>query len=225
MAVALAPIERGRGRGAPPLAARSAAPRSGRAAGRRSTSRPPPREPSPRSRASPLARPEIAELEINPLLVTAGRRRSALDARIVLGDARKEPTMLAEGTFEGKVAIVTGGGGGLGRAMALEFARLGAAVVVAGRRPEPLEETVARDRGLGRRRPIRSRPTSATRSRSTRSMATRPRAVSAAWTSSSTTRPATSSFAARISRRTAGGRSSASSSTAASCARAPPGDG
>ena len=31
----------------------------------------------------------------------------------------------------------------MGRAMALEFARLGAAVVVAGRRPEPLSETVA----------------------------------------------------------------------------------
>ena len=51
--------------------------------------------------------------------------------------------MLAEGTFEGKVAIVTGGGSGLGRAMAREFARLGAAVVVAGRRAEPLDETVA----------------------------------------------------------------------------------
>src|SRR6187431_400354 len=50
--------------------------------------------------------------------------------------------MLAEGTFDGKVALVTGGGSGLGRAFALEFARLGAGVVVAGRRPEPLEETV-----------------------------------------------------------------------------------
>jgi NAD(P)-dependent dehydrogenase (short-subunit alcohol dehydrogenase family) len=50
--------------------------------------------------------------------------------------------MLAEGTFEGKVALVTGGGSGLGRAFALEFGRLGAGVVVAGRRPEPLDETV-----------------------------------------------------------------------------------
>src|SRR5436190_18986732 len=49
--------------------------------------------------------------------------------------------MLAEGTFAGKVALVTGGGTGLGRAFALGFARLGAEVVVAGRRPEPLEET------------------------------------------------------------------------------------
>jgi NAD(P)-dependent dehydrogenase (short-subunit alcohol dehydrogenase family) len=50
--------------------------------------------------------------------------------------------MLPERTFDGKVAIVTGGGSGLGRAMALELARLGSAVVVAGRREEALGETV-----------------------------------------------------------------------------------
>jgi NAD(P)-dependent dehydrogenase (short-subunit alcohol dehydrogenase family) len=51
--------------------------------------------------------------------------------------------MLPDGTFDGRTAIVTGGGTGLGRAMALELGRLGASVVVAGRRPEPLEETVS----------------------------------------------------------------------------------
>jgi NAD(P)-dependent dehydrogenase (short-subunit alcohol dehydrogenase family) len=51
--------------------------------------------------------------------------------------------MLPEGTFEGRTAVVTGGGSGLGRAMALELARAGAAVVVAGRREEPLAETVS----------------------------------------------------------------------------------
>ena len=64
--------------------------------------------------------------------------------------------MLAEGTFDGKVAIVTGGGSGMGRAMALEFARLGAAVVVAGRRAEALEETIALvedDGGVGHAKP------------------------------------------------------------------------
>src|SRR5918999_1724222 len=50
--------------------------------------------------------------------------------------------MLPEGTFAGKAAIVTGGGSGIGRALALELARLGAAVAVAGRRHEPLAETV-----------------------------------------------------------------------------------
>jgi NAD(P)-dependent dehydrogenase (short-subunit alcohol dehydrogenase family) len=59
--------------------------------------------------------------------------------------------MLAEGTFAGKVAVVTGGGSGMGRAMAIEFARLGAAVVVAGRRPDPLGETVAAIESAGGR--------------------------------------------------------------------------
>jgi NAD(P)-dependent dehydrogenase (short-subunit alcohol dehydrogenase family) len=47
------------------------------------------------------------------------------------------------GLLDGQVAIVSGGGSGLGRASALELAALGARVVVCGRRPEPLEETAA----------------------------------------------------------------------------------
>jgi NAD(P)-dependent dehydrogenase (short-subunit alcohol dehydrogenase family) len=65
--------------------------------------------------------------------------------------------MLTEGCYAGQVAIVTGGGSGMGRAMALEFARLGAAVVVAGRRPEPLDETVALIEAAGGR--AHARPT------------------------------------------------------------------
>ncbi len=46
--------------------------------------------------------------------------------------------------FTGRVAVVTGGGTGMGAASAMLFAKFGADVVIAGRRPEPLEETAAK---------------------------------------------------------------------------------
>ena len=42
-------------------------------------------------------------------------------------------TALPPGTFEGEVVVVTGGGTGLGKAMALEFGRLGAGVAILSR--------------------------------------------------------------------------------------------
>jgi citronellol/citronellal dehydrogenase len=47
------------------------------------------------------------------------------------------------GLLDGQVGIVTGGGSGLGRAIALELAALGMHVVVCGRRRQPLDETRA----------------------------------------------------------------------------------
>jgi 2-deoxy-D-gluconate 3-dehydrogenase len=45
--------------------------------------------------------------------------------------------------FAGRVAIITGGGKGIGRQIAIAFARAGAHVVVAGRHPDALNSTAA----------------------------------------------------------------------------------
>ena len=43
--------------------------------------------------------------------------------------------------FQGKVALVTGSGTGIGQAIAKKFVENGASVIILGRRKEPLEET------------------------------------------------------------------------------------
>jgi NAD(P)-dependent dehydrogenase (short-subunit alcohol dehydrogenase family) len=43
---------------------------------------------------------------------------------------------LPDGTFDGRVVIVTGGGTGLGKGIALEFARLGATIAIVSRSPD-----------------------------------------------------------------------------------------
>lgn len=53
--------------------------------------------------------------------------------------------------LEGKVAIVTGGGKGIGRAIALAFAREGADVVVAARTEPALKEVASEIEAIGRR--------------------------------------------------------------------------
>jgi NAD(P)-dependent dehydrogenase (short-subunit alcohol dehydrogenase family) len=54
-------------------------------------------------------------------------------------------------SLEGRVAVITGGGTGIGRGTALVLAQHGADVVLAARRPAPLETTAAEIQALGRR--------------------------------------------------------------------------
>ena len=54
-------------------------------------------------------------------------------------------------SLDGRVAVVTGAGSGIGRGCALVLAEHGADLVLAGRRREPLEQTAADIEALGRR--------------------------------------------------------------------------
>ncbi len=79
----------------------------------------------------------------------------------LIGSARttarwaRPPSRRAPST--GPAVFVTGGGTGLGKAIAAEFARLGAAIVIASRKPEHLDAGRRGDRGpaAGRGRRVR----------------------------------------------------------------------
>jgi NAD(P)-dependent dehydrogenase (short-subunit alcohol dehydrogenase family) len=59
--------------------------------------------------------------------------------------------MLPRDTYAGQVVLVTGGGTGLGKAMAAEFARLGAAIAIASRKAEHRERGTRTLEALGAR--------------------------------------------------------------------------
>jgi NAD(P)-dependent dehydrogenase (short-subunit alcohol dehydrogenase family) len=58
-------------------------------------------------------------------------------------------TALPPGTYDGVSVFVTGAGTGLGKAIASEFARLGAAIVIASRKPEHLDAGRAAIEAIG----------------------------------------------------------------------------
>lgn len=57
--------------------------------------------------------------------------------------------MLSKNTLQDRVAIITGGGTGIGKAMAQTFAQLGAKIVIASRKKEVLDQTAAELRTQG----------------------------------------------------------------------------
>jgi citronellol/citronellal dehydrogenase len=64
-------------------------------------------------------------------------------------DLAVHPTVYGSGIFSGQVVVVSGGAGGIGRATAWLFARLGAHVVVAGRSEGKIAEVVRAIAGRG----------------------------------------------------------------------------
>ena len=59
--------------------------------------------------------------------------------------------VVADFSLEGKVAIVTGGSRGIGHSISLGLAEAGADVVVAARKPGPIQETVEAVEAMGRK--------------------------------------------------------------------------
>ncbi len=58
--------------------------------------------------------------------------------------------MLGNLSLDGKTIVITGGGSGLGREMALAMGRAGADLIVASRRTGPIEEVAGLVRDMGR---------------------------------------------------------------------------
>jgi len=61
-------------------------------------------------------------------------------AGLTIEELVQAPLVYRDGLFDGECVVISGGGSGMGRAMAVLFARLGAHVVICGRRAEKLDE-------------------------------------------------------------------------------------
>ena len=57
--------------------------------------------------------------------------------------------MFQSDLLEGKTVIITGGGTGLGKSMAMRFAELGASLVIASRKKEVISKTTSQIREVG----------------------------------------------------------------------------
>jgi citronellol/citronellal dehydrogenase len=78
---------------------------------------------------------------------------SQVDSHRIYGFTDEQLTTLKlswrPGLFDGQVVLVSGAGTGLGKAIAYQFGRLGAKLVICGRKADPLERTAEGMRKLG----------------------------------------------------------------------------
>src|SRR5215210_3997963 len=83
--------------------------------------------------------PGICMMEVVPGIAIPLSMSSERHLKTAIGPMSR---VFSDGLLQGRVALVTGGGSGLGKAAAVELAACGARVVVAGRREAVLDAAV-----------------------------------------------------------------------------------
>lgn len=97
----------------------------------------------------PRGTSDVSRAALSPVLANFGRLDEGFGPDNRLATFNERVTMFREDTFEGTSVLITGGGTGIGKETAMQFAEHGARVGIAARREEPLQQTVEAIRDNG----------------------------------------------------------------------------